>query len=629
MKNKLIRLFLGIFIAVLCSGGLSFGQVSGENVLREFKKPVKTVLAENNFNLQSIQCLMVDPGGFVWVGSEDGLSVVNFSDSLIRVTLPGQEKSLGVKALAFEPIAAAEALRNDAGSIWFLTSRGILTLSRSGVCREISMEGLPELEAVDLAMNRGRHKYLRMADDSVYEMGFDNRWTQSKSDWETISSPLTNEDPFAFRLLGRRFYTPFDWDKVERLRRGTWKDKIDPSEFPYRITRTEWQKKDDDNSRVSLKVFLPLEHYVPYAWTYTLLWLDKGWNTLNPEYILAGDPEGNEWLEVSGDFSKAQILTCGVCRGLGGLFPAFDQSKSYPFPGEYPPEVSKYLSNREDLLPTNPELTDLVQNAIQPSSKGDMLKTAKDIALSPLFQMMAYDYAGERLLEKPLSSCIDTFSFDLTGALRKNIGDAYTKAQLFAAMARLAGIPARVVFDGRSWDELWINGPGWIPVEITHPLYDYAWTTFHRLSLPKTGITQDQVVTGFTGWGEKNSPLSWNPNVEAFYSRPVNSRELLVPEKLSEFALMVVRPATTDNPPREALLPLGKGVLGFFKKEGHLSYLVLRKENGEDIKIRPWRYLKYNATNRYDIKNVLAWEFIARRAGDFLIIENIRLNTNK
>lgn len=629
MKNKLIRLFLGIFVAVLCSGGLSFGQVSGENALREFKKPVKTVLTEKGFNLQSIQCLMLDPGGFVWVGAGDGLFVVNFNDSLIQVNLPGQEKNLGVKALAFEPIDDADALRNDAGGIWLLTSRGIVAINRGGACREISMEGLPELEAVDLALNRGRYKYLRMADGSVYEMGFDKKWTKSGSNWDTISSPLTQEDPFAFKLLGRRFYAPFDWEKVERLRRIIWKEKTGLAEFPCRLIRTEWQKKDDDNSRISLRFFLPLEHYVPYTWSYTILWMDKGWNPLNPEYTLSGDPEGNEWIEVTGDFSRVQLLTCGVCRGLGGLFLAFDRNKSYPFPEAYPPEVSKYLSNREDLISGNPELSTLVQNAIQPSSKEDMLKTATDIAFSPLFQMMAYDYAGERLLESPQSSRIDTYSFDLTGTLKKNIGDAYAKAQLFATMARLAGIPARVVFDGSAWNEIWVNRLGWIPVEVTHPLYDYSQATSHRLALPMAGAAADQFVTGLTGWGEKNSFLSWNPNVEAFYSRPVNFRELLVPEKLSEARMMAVRPATTDNVPKEALLPLGNGIYGFFRKEGHLAYLVLRKENGEEIRIRPWRYLSYNVTNRYDIKNVLSWEFIARRAGEFLIIENIRLNTKR
>ncbi len=627
MGRKNLAFLPLLLMALLCQGAAATAQVSGEAALREFRKPARTVLSENGVDPQSIKCLVVDPGGFLWAASESGLFVVNFNDSLIRVRLPGQENNPGVRALAFEPLDDADARRNDAGGIWFLTSGGILALDRSGNCRQITMEGLPELEAVDLAIDRGRYKYLLMADGSVYSMGFEKKWARSESSWDAVIAPLSREDPFAFKLLGRRFYAPYAWENADRLRRGIWKDKSSPADLSCRFIRTDWRKKDDDNSRGTIRFFLPNEHYAPCAWSCTILWTDRGWNPLNPDYVISGDPEGNQWIEAAGDFSGIQLLTLGVYRGLGGLFLAFEKNKSYPFPEKYPPEVEKYLGIREEPASLNSGLSSILNGLVRDSSKEDMLKTASDIAFSPLFQMMAYDYSWERLQENPQSAVMDAYSFDLPGALKNNIGDPYTKSQLFAALARLAGIPARVVFDGRAWNEIWINRLGWIPVEVTRPLYDYSGSSSHRLELPMAGTASDQMVTGITGWGDRNSSLAWYPNVEAFYSRPGNHRELLSPGKLSGARLMAIRPSDTDNLPRESLLPLGNGVYGFFRKAGHLVYLVLRRDNGEDIQIRPWRYLNYNVTNRYEIKDTLSWEFIARRAGDFLIIENISLKT--
>jgi tetratricopeptide (TPR) repeat protein len=138
--------------------------------------------------------------------------------------------------------------------------------------------------------------------------------------------------------------------------------------------------------------------------------------------------------------------------------------------GPLPREVRPYLGSAEDFDPASPKLQKIVAEL-----KGkNAVETVKNI-MAWLQKNVVYKQQSSDIIKldfKSVEELIDRGSAECRG---------YT--MLFAALCRAAGVPARPVwgvlfvpkgYDSHNWDEVYIAGCGWVPVDPQKPV-TFGW----------------------------------------------------------------------------------------------------------------------------------------------------------
>ncbi|HPZ10673.1 MAG TPA: transglutaminase domain-containing protein, partial [Candidatus Eremiobacteraeota bacterium] len=165
--------------------------------------------------------------------------------------------------------------------------------------------------------------------------------------------------------------------------------------------------------------------------------------------------------------------------------------------------------------------------------------------------------------------------------LKKNTGICWSKARLFCALCKAAGIPARLVVANGPyvWSEVWINEMGWIPVETSLPVYDYG--AANRLAFPKVFLDTRIPVSSISGNDDDTKSIDWYPGVKASFDH-VNPAELKELSKLSQAKILILEPAEKneiENIPLETMIPMCEGLYFIASKSQEIPEEIKPPEN--------------------------------------------------
>ena len=214
-------------------------------------------------------------------------------------------------------------------------------------------------------------------------------------------------------------------------------------------------------------------------------------------------------------------------------------------------------------------------------------------------------------------------SADTLLALKEKKGGRREKARLLCALARAAGIPARVASGsgGVVWTQLYLEGAGWIPVEVSYPVYDYMRP--FRTGMPETISSEDAPVLAIAGTDDDVQRLSWEPQVPASAGN-AGPGEL---PPLASAGLLFLKINSEDRVPDDAKVKIGKDIFVLANEEQGEMVLLFHDRTGRTIKRVP---LPGNGTaTTVSIAGRLQWRFIPRRISQILAIENLECKTDE
>lgn len=385
-----------------------------------------------------------------------------------------------------------------------------------------------------------------------------------------------------------------------------------------------WNPKENPQGDIDFKFGLPAGYYGKTIWEFSVFSADGSYNFKDPGYLIVSDAQNNMYLNIKGEFENVNFTSCSV---VDGQFEkkVVDENASYPFPETYPMELQKYLDATEYIPASEKSIKVKALELIKSTSKNDMYDTAKDLLYSSLFINMPFDID---LLTKQETSGLETK--DLRGfpsrsaseILKQNIGTTYEKSRLFVALSRASGIPARLVFENgfNVFPEIWINKLGWIPVEVSHPLFNYICGPDRFTLFKDIEWGSDYNIISVSGANDDGF-FSWEPKVLATVKHDFNTDKIVNFDKIEKCKLIITKPSEIDNLPYESLIPVSSNIkiavledektdeysIGFYEKQGN-----------------PFKKIKietFNESHEIEVPEGKSFTFIPRISGEYLILE--------
>lgn len=371
------------------------------------------------------------------------------------------------------------------------------------------------------------------------------------------------------------------------------------SATPDRITSVSlnaysWENRSSEGSKVTIQANLARERYGDVSWAWSAFIADSGYDKIEPEVKIENDLVGNSVLNVTGAFPSADFIQICLTEGIVSRNPIISNDKVFPFPDKFAPEVQMYLKQAKFIPSGNEKVASAARSLVKNSSKGDMLLTACDIIYSKFFADMPYDYETYQDPEDKGIAGTDPRTAVCRSALdvlKDNLGDDRAKNRLACAMLRSVGVPARMIADnsGKYWGEAYIEGSGWIPFDVTMPVYTFGKGIERRLSFPLVTDESKMCVTGVSGSDDDLKPLFWQPDVQGYFhfgEKCLNAVRAI--DKLKTAQFILVRPADSDAVPQEAKIPISKTV----------SMVLINESNGPGFRF-------YDEKNRIMKKDVI------------------------
>jgi streptogramin lyase len=562
----------------------------------------------------AILCITQDSSGRIWLGSQDsgvcfrepGGAWVTFSSensgligncvrqvveekpgTLWFVTASGVSVFSGQNWMSYtaknSPLAGFAPtcmVIDPAGSKWIGTEDG-------GLFKFDSLSGWTRFTSENSGLAHNRITALALDRQGVLWIGTPSGLCRASAAAELVPVTAPGKQPQRKPLgLGRGRYIPFQDAMV-------------------------WSAHEQPSSPVSLTFYLPALYAPGKLWFYSALWADANFNVQNSRYQITGTRQGTLSATVQGTFSRAHILIAGA-QLLSDQAAAFDKSRAYPFPPQQPDERAVYLQPGVNIPSDDPAIKTLADSIVPPASRTDMYRTARAIVYSHPVQDCALDSARDA------APGADTLQ-----VLKEKKGGRREKARLLCALARAAGIPARIAAgsSGAVWTQLFVEGAGWIPVEVSYPLYDYMRP--QRTGMPETNSSADAPVLSIAGIDDDLQRLSWEPLVPA----STGSAETGELPPLSGSSLLFLKINTEDRVPDDAKVKIGRDIFVLADEERGETVLLFHDRAGRTIKTVPLPGDGTAAT--VSIAGRLQWRFIPRRISQILAIENLECRTDE
>lgn len=386
-----------------------------------------------------------------------------------------------------------------------------------------------------------------------------------------------------------------------------------------------WEKSSGGKEKVTTMHSTPAERYGNVIWAYAA-YFSSDLDIFNPKVSFNQSPTVNRWLSITETSSKREILQACVTEGKVTRHHTADRTIPYPYPPEYPMEIAIYLKAGEHIPSDDPEMVKLADSLIRKSSRGDMFKTAEDIIFSKLFAVMPYDEdsSGDtegQLCSNPRLGIVR----NPKEVIKQNEGKSYSKNRLAVTLLRAAKIPARLIFmQGKDvWAEAYINGWGWVPFDVTMPVYTLGEAGFDRVQFPKV-IDIDQLgVSWIGGQDDDQMMLFWEPQVEVRFNQGTKiADELKDIEKITTAKLLLFKPAETEFIPNESKIPVSNTLTLLVRPVAKQYYFMFYDAAGQIVKRAPVD--TYNTTTMVDVEDRVKMTFIPSPMGDYLMLRMLK-----
>ncbi len=383
-----------------------------------------------------------------------------------------------------------------------------------------------------------------------------------------------------------------------------------------------WENIGEAEVKPELLFALPSFFHGGMSWFYASFWADQDFSFKDLSYSIEGDRRGNMRLRLSGNFSSADFLICGGSQSTQENV-TIDKKNQYLFPVAYPDELEEFLMPGRKIPSNDTEIKTISQSLVRPDSQGDMYKTVRDIVYSKLLQHMGLESKDIGLLsdKEPGEEDARIDSPKDVGYLLKNMkGDSHSKARLICSLARAEGIPARIVMSlaGSIWSQVWISGIGWVPVEASYPVYDYVRPL--RTYMPKIYSRAEHAIAAVSGRDDDVGRVLWDSRIKAYYVKN-SPEELKDYRQMSMAKLLLIKIVSAGQVPDNAMIRMAEDLFVFARQTQDEVLLVFQDKAGRQVKTEPVSF--EGLSNFVNIKNTFFWNFIPRRTGDILVIENL------
>ena len=235
-----------------------------------------------------------------------------------------------------------------------------------------------------------------------------------------------------------------------------------------------WERLEGYGEHVALDIHFPRSHpepgYGSTLWSYGAVQVQDCRSA-----AIYQDEVQNLLVRMSGPFeSLTYYIVELVETDTDPLRYDIDETERYPYPDEYPPEVEEFLMPGRNIESDDSDIQalalELAGDEADPVS-GCMYRAVMAIIESEYFASMPYDYDH---LDEIGTGCVTTSWADERVRCAREVYDDYlgvcaSKSRLAAALCRSIAIPARTVSKVglHTWNEVWINGVGWVPAEVT------------------------------------------------------------------------------------------------------------------------------------------------------------------
>ncbi len=383
-----------------------------------------------------------------------------------------------------------------------------------------------------------------------------------------------------------------------------------------------WENIGESELNPNLVFSLPVFLHGGKCRFYACLWADQDFSFRGLQYSIESDRRGNTRFRVNGGFSGVDFLISGGAINVQ-KDTAFDRRACYPFPESYPEGVQEFLLQGRHIPCDDPKIREIAGSLVKPDSSGDMYKTMRDIVYSKLIQHMGFIDSNVGLLKDREAGEEDAeidSPKDVQYVLKNNKGDRHSKARLLCSLARSSGIPARMVesLRGDVWTQAWISGAGWISVEASYPACDYVRQS--RTYMPKEHSDPDNAIAVVSGRHDDIGRVLWDSRVKAYF-RPLDVVELKKTTQVSMAKLILMTVVSAGKVPDNAMLEITEDMAVFCRQAQDKVLLVFQDREGGQVKTVPLVF--DGLANFINIRNKFFWNFIPRRLGGMLVIENL------
>ena len=557
----------------------------------------------------NILCITQDSSGSIWLGSQDsGASYLDPKGAW--VTFSSENSGLIGNCVR-------QVMEEKPGTLWFVTASGVSVFDgRNWTSYTAKNSPVAGFIPASMVIDRAGNKWIGTENGGLFKLDALSGWTRFTRE----NSGLIDNKITALAL-----------DQGGTLWIGTPSGLCSASALPERspaITATGkqqqrtplglgkgrycpfqdamvWSLLEQTSSPVSLSFSLPALFDPGKLWFYAAFWADGNFKVQDSRYHISGTRQGSLSAAVQGTFSRAQILIAGaMLLNTGDI--ALDKNRVYPFPQQAAEDLAVYLQPGKNIPCDDPEVRALADSILPAESRTDMYRAARAIVYSHAVQDIALDTTRDT------ASGVETLQ-----VLKEKKGGRQEKARVLCALARAAGIPARIALGSGAavWAQLFIEGAGWISVEPSYPLYDYVRPS--RTFMPKSFSSADAAALAISGADDDVQRFSWEPQVRA-------SCKNAAPEQLPPLAsanLLLLKINGEERVPDDAKVNLGKNIFVLAAEEQGETLLLFHDRAGRTIKSVPLAFNGLACTVK--IAGQLPWRFIPRRIGRILALENL------
>lgn len=223
-------------------------------------------------------------------------------------------------------------------------------------------------------------------------------------------------------------------------------------------------------SDVTLEIPLPRDHFinVKSAVTYASFAAPAGYTS---QILVDACGNGRLSINMTGQFS-GRLHTAQYSISEKMALPEFMIAET-AFPDSFPAALDPCLEEGDYIPVNDPVVREIARRCRRNSLTGTIF------AVADFFDALYYDddLLAQRISNHSTQSVLLAGEKDLyrtaLEVVADNAGACYEKARLGAAVLRACGIPTRIVHnDGHGWNEVYIPGQGWIPIDFSHPERD-------------------------------------------------------------------------------------------------------------------------------------------------------------
>jgi transglutaminase-like putative cysteine protease len=384
-----------------------------------------------------------------------------------------------------------------------------------------------------------------------------------------------------------------------------------------------WENRSSQpESEVTFINSLPVNRYGYVTWAYGAYFSSKDYDKVDPNVNLNWNIFDNRMINVTEKSPVREFLVSCSTEGKVTRHYKADRTIVYPWFEKLPPEMQIYLKPGSYIPCDDPDVISLAKSLVRNSSKGDMFRTAEDILFSKMFTVMPWDYSSSKeddgaVITDPRTGNVRTAK----EVISDKTGRDYSKNRLAVTLLRSVNIPARLVFEnGKAvWGEAYINNWGWVPFDVSVPIYAQGDIMSRRLIFPMVPDQPDLGINWVTGASDDQKTISWTPQVESVYTRgKAVVDDLKAIEKLKTARFLVIRPASAEVVPNEAKMPVSKTLTLMVKHDGQYHNLRFYDQGGNVVKKIP--ITDYYKTMTATVDGKVKMTFIPSFMGEYLIL---------